>query len=115
MGQTFSKHERIYKRKEIQELFLKGSSFYLYPFSVKFSTSEVSANNSILVSVSKRIYKRAVDRNLLKRRIKEAYRINKDILETRGLSIAFVYTSKKQHDFSFIEAKLIKVLEKLNQ
>jgi ribonuclease P protein component len=115
MGQTFSKHERIYKRKEIQELFLKGSSFYLYPFSVKFSTSEEAANNSILVSVSKRIYKRAVDRNLLKRRIKEAYRLNKNTLAQKGFSVAFVYTSKKQHDFSFIEEKLIKVLEKLNQ
>ncbi len=114
MSQTFSKQERIFKKKEIQELFSKGSSFYLYPFSVKLTQTTLSNQNAVLISVSKRLYKRAVDRNLIKRRIKEAYRINKLTLEKPSFRIAFIYTSKKQHDFSFIEEKMIKILQKIN-
>lgn len=114
LSQTFSKSERIYKKKDIQELFSKSSSFYLYPFSVKYTQSDSISENSILISVSKRGFKKAVDRNLLKRRIREAYRTNKNQLNKAGLNVAFVYTSKKQHDFSLIEGRMIKILQKLS-
>jgi ribonuclease P protein component len=114
LSQTFSKSERIYKKKDIQELFSKSSSFYLYPFSIKYTQSDSNSENSILISVSKRGFKKAVDRNLLKRRIRESYRINKNQLLKSGLHVAFVYTSKKEHDFSLIEERMIKILQKLS-
>ena len=76
---TFKKSERLSQKKSIQELFDKGSSFYLYPFKVFFIPSE-APDHQILISVPKNIFKRAVDRNTIKRRIREGYRLNKSKL-----------------------------------
>jgi ribonuclease P protein component len=92
---SFTKEERIHKRKDIQELFEKGSSFYVYPFKVFWSPQKVVENTQILVSVSNRNFKRAVDRNLLKRRMREAYRLNKSKLSGKPLQVAFVFTAKQ--------------------
>jgi ribonuclease P protein component len=115
MSHTFSKHERLYKKKDIEELFLKGSYFYLYPFSVKFTTNNNQDHNAVLISASKRFFKKAIDRNLIKRRFREAYRLNKHLLEKTGFSISFVYSTKNQHDFGFIQERIVKILEKLNE
>ena len=114
MSHTFSKYERLSKRNDIQELFSKGSSFYLYPFTIKYLAKPELDYSVVLTSASKRNFKRAVDRNFLKRRMREAYRIHKTTL-TQTAHIAFIYNSKKQHDFAFIEKKLIKVLEQLQE
>lgn len=112
MSHTFSKFERLSKRNDIKELFEKGSSFYLYPFTVKFLPKKEAEHSVILTTASKRYFKKAVDRNFIKRRIRESYRLNKSIL-TNHYHIGFIYNSKKLHDFELIERKLIKVLEQL--
>lgn len=112
MSQTFSKSERLSKRDDIQELFSKGSSFYMYPFTVKFIPKEDLEHSVVLATASKRNFKRAVDRNFLKRRVKEAYRLNKSIL-TKRFHLGFIYNSKKKHDYAYIEKKLIQALEEL--
>lgn len=66
--------------------------------------------NRIMVSVPKRNFKRAVKRNLLKRRIREAYRLQKELLTCRGTDILFVYTSKEILDFSAIKARMESIL-----
>lgn len=92
---SFGKDERLCGKRDIQELFQKGSSFYLYPFRVLWL--ENSADQSrVLMSVSRRNFKRAVDRNLIKRRMREAYRLNRVADADRPpFNIAFVYTAKE--------------------
>lgn len=92
---SFPKSERLYKKKDIQELFDKGSSFYLYPFRVLVQKQTEGNTNQVLFSVSKRNFKRAVDRNLIKRRMREAYRLNKYLLpQASTLQMAYIYTAK---------------------
>ena len=115
---TFPKSERLHSKKLIQELFDKGSSFYLYPFKVIYLRTEDVANHQLLVSVSKRKFKNAVTRNLLKRRIKEAYRLHKSLLfeanEPSGnLLIAYIYTGKEVSPYQLIERKLKKTIARL--
>ena len=72
----------------------------------------------MLISVSKRYFKHAVDRNLVKRRTREAYRLNKSILLQKKdsplpASIAFVYIGKKIEDFAKIEKSMKSILHKM--
>ena len=119
MGKQFSfkKEERLAGEKHIQELFEKGSSFHLYPFRVLSLPNPESKHkiNQVLISVSKRNFKRAVDRNLIKRRVREAYRLQKDQINGLSLLLAFVYTSKEIEPFQVIKDKLFLVLEKIKK
>ena len=111
---TFKKAERLSKEKTIQELFTKGSSFYLYPFKVVYlPVLDPSATQpQVLISVSSRNFARAVDRNLIKRRVREAYRLQKEIIQggSKKGTFAFVYTSKSSLTFDEIKSKLLLVL-----
>jgi ribonuclease P protein component len=116
---TFKKAERLSKEKTIQELFNRGSSFYLYPFKVVYIANPDQSVNvpQILISVSSRNFPRAVDRNLIKRRIREAYRLQKEIIQNgskKGV-FAFLYTSKTALPFAEIKSKLFLVLEKIDK
>ncbi|MBE5318820.1 ribonuclease P protein component [Pedobacter sp. MR2016-19] len=113
---TFKKEERLCSRKHLDLLFKSGSSFLLYPFRISYLFVDAPANvqAQVVINVPKKRYKRAVDRNLLKRRIREAYRLNKQdkfymsLPADRGLllfSIQFV--GKDKYEFAFIEKKLI--------
>lgn len=116
MDCKFSKEERLHSKKLIKELFDKGSSFFLYPFKVLYLDDSRVTNNQLLVSVSKRKLKNATDRNYIKRRVKEAYRLNKHLLpatqESKKL-IALIYVSKDLMGFHDIQPKVIKILKKL--
>ena len=69
----------------------------------------------VLVSVSKRYHKRAVVRNLLKRRIREAYRLNKQPLEGRNLSIGLLYLSNDILEYKVIEDAVRKIIAKISE
>lgn len=115
MKNTFKKAERLSKKKLIEELFAKGSYFYLAPFKVVYLEEPTSQYHQVLISVPKRIFKKAVTRNLLKRRIREAYRLNKGSLTVNSkLLIGYIYTSKKEENSEIIHQSLIKTLEKLD-
>lgn len=110
---SFPKSERLYKKKDIQELFDKGSSFYLYPFRV-FQRQSTQDTNQVLFSVSKKNFKKAVDRNLIKRRMREAYRLNKAALpETSKLQMAYIYTAKDILEFDQIRDKMVSSFKRL--
>lgn len=115
---TFTKPERLSKEKIIKELFAKGSSFYLYPFKVFHipnADTSTEAQNQVLITVSSRQFKRAVDRNKIKRRIREAYRTQKEILKVRSEKgvFSFIYTAKEILPYADIKTKLFLVLEKI--
>ena len=114
---TFQKAERLSKEKNIQELFSKGSSFYLYPFKILLlpNPDQNYPYNQVLISVSSRNFKKAVDRNLIKRRIREAYRLNKaTLMGTQKLMIAYIYTAKEILTFQEIQEKLIKAFKRFD-
>lgn len=77
---TFKKEERLSSRKQIGELIDKGSSFFLYPFRIVWLEVDTPSTYpaQLLISVSKKRFKRAVDRNRIKRLIREAYRLQKE-------------------------------------
>jgi ribonuclease P protein component len=114
---TFRKGERLSKDKSIQELFDKGSSFYLFPFKVFFMPNPEKdiSFHQVVISVSKRNFKRAVDRNLIKRRIREAYRLNKELIPVRNkLLIAYIYSVKDILPSVQIQERLVKTFKRLD-
>jgi ribonuclease P protein component len=114
--QTFGKAERLNSKKNIQELFAKGSSFYLHPFKVIIlpTTIQKDSLHQVLVSVSKRNFKRAVDRNLIKRRMREAYRVEKSQLSaTTCLQIAYLYIAKEILTYETIHVSMLASLKKI--
>lgn len=115
---TFSKEERLCSKRLITLLFNKGSSFNLYPlrFIVYHSQEPLPGPTQVLISVSKRYYKHATDRNRIKRQIREAYRLNKHLLITQPeqshLLLGILYIGKEKKSFESIEKKLISGLER---
>lgn len=115
---SFPREERLRSKKLITELFSKGSSFNLYPLRfvyVKHPQLETTAPQ-ILVSVSKKYFKKAVDRNRLKRQMREAYRLNKAKLNPNGVFnlrvLGIIYIGKEKNSFDLILKKLNLGLER---
>ena len=117
---TLSKTERLKSYKRIRILFAQGQKFKVFPLVVYFLlrveeieevevVEGVEGNLQMGVSVGKRHFKRAVDRNLLKRRIREAYRKQKhdvkELLVASGISmdIFFVYSNARISDYAEID------------
>jgi len=119
---TFPKEEHLCRKKLIDELFSKqSSSFGVYPLRIVWMRSEekTAAPPQVLISVSKRGFKRAVDRNRLKRLIREAYRLNKYRLleQPEGHSVALmgiIYTGKEKSPLALVEKKLISAFHRLS-
>lgn len=110
---SFSKAERICSDIEINLIYKTGTSFLQHPLVIYSIADPELKHSKVLVSVSKRKFKRAVDRNLLKRRIREAYRLNKTLLEKNYL-LAFVYVGNDLLPYTKIEKQLVAGLQKLN-
>nr|WP_302831367.1 ribonuclease P protein component [uncultured Bacteroides sp.] len=121
MANTLRKPERLNRKKVIEKMFAGGSrSFSVFPLRVVYLPVEESdAPVSILVSVSKRHFKRAVKRNRVKRQIREAYRMNKQellsVLAQRQsrLAVAFIYLSDELVDSSVIEERMKTALARI--
>lgn len=121
MRQTFRKDERLHSKILIKKLFTEGDSFYIHPFRVtSLQTDYLSVFPvQLLISVPKQSFKNAVDRNLLKRRIREAYRKNKEVLvnsiEEKHIKmiVCFTYTAKTILPYSAIQDKIIIILQRL--
>jgi ribonuclease P protein component len=111
----FPKKEKLTGKKSIEGLFKNGSSFYLYPFLVRFQLRPVQEHHCVLISVSKKKFKRAVDRNLIKRRIREAYRVEKHRIASPYLNLAIIYTGNVILPFGDISTKLSSLLDRLEK
>ncbi|MBC7745001.1 MAG: ribonuclease P protein component [Flavobacterium sp.] len=121
---TFKKEERLCSKKLIEELFHNGSSFLLYPLRIVWlkNSLPIKIPAQVVINVSKRRFKRAVDRNLIKRRIRESYRLNKSenlyhFLNENStqLLLGIHYIGKEIATFNVIDKKLKLVLVKLRQ
>ena len=112
---SFSKDERITNKKVIQKLFESGKKISLPPFIVKYLYDKKEVKNKVLISVSKSKINSSVKRNLLKRRIRESYRLNKNIINRMGYSFAIVYSSSKILKYDELNKNLIDLLNKINQ
>lgn len=121
---TFSKEERLYAEKRIEALFAGGSSFIAYPLRVVYLTrnkelEEEAPQVSILISVSKKRFKRAVKRNRVKRLVREAYRLNKKelidfaIQSGKSYDIAFLYLKSDLPTYEEIEKAILKAINTL--
>ena len=123
MANTLHKVERLDKKKIIEKLFAGGSrSFSVFPLRVVYlPVEELEADASILISVSKRRFKRAVKRNRVERQIREAYRVNKhellNVLAGRKcrLAIAFIYLSDQLVESSIIEDRMRIALARITE
>ncbi|MEN9919473.1 MAG: ribonuclease protein component [Bacteroidota bacterium] len=123
---TLNKEERLYAQKRIDALFNSGESFIAYPLRIVYTIREVNEQDdccsiSILTSVSKRKFKRAVKRNRVKRLIKEAYRLNKNnfcfsTLSTKqSLDIGFLFLKDELPEYAEIEKAMLKTAVVLSQ
>lgn len=115
--QKFTKAERLSSKKEITALFNEGKSFAISHIRVvyRFLPKQEGRPNAILVSVPKKYFKHAVDRNLLKRRIREAYRLNKELLQSMPARVEFMllYQKRRIATFAEIEEIVKKALERI--
>jgi len=116
------KKERLSGKKRIEKLFQEGISVCCFPFRVVWLLSDRISGNSlarITIAVSRKNFRNAVDRNLIKRRIREAYRRNKYILtewldkDSLTLDVAFIYTASQILSYRDIEEKIIVALHKI--
>lgn len=136
---TFRKRERLHHRNAVTRLFEQGKSEYAYPLRMFWLTlsrrqmkemfrGEIPAGVDVLqmmVTVPKKKFKHAVDRVWLRRRIREAYRLNRLALKAkieggntgdedtdRFMLLAFIYVGGEKRDFAAIEKKMLKLLDK---
>ena len=119
MRQTFNKTERLNSKKIIERLFESGRSFTIAPYRVIWVNGDEKqpAQVQVAISVPKKNFKRAVDRNKLKRRSREAYIKNKQhfytLLGTKKVALMLVYVAKEINEYALIEKKINLVLKRL--
>jgi ribonuclease P protein component len=120
---TFKKSEKLTSRIIIDMIFAKGSTLKKFPILVKYLEVEFRDQErlKVVMSVPKRRIKKAVDRNRIKRLMREAYRLNRAafkemiIAEEKSLALFFIYNGKENPDFTAIEVKIKLILKELSQ
>jgi len=120
---TLKKHERLKSKKQIERLFKSSDSLLAHPIKLLYLKEELDDDSwpvKFSVSVPKRKVASAVKRNLIKRKIREAYRLNKLPLQeqviksNQKLSLMFIFIESEPTDFVTIEKSIIKILSKLS-
>lgn len=122
---TLSKEERICSKKLINELFTgNGRSMTAFPLRVVFMKRTIvdgQPRAAMLVSVPKRYFKHAVDRNRVKRQVREAFRRNKSIItqnltdDHEAVAMAFVWLTDEKFPSSEVENRMVRLLTRISE
>jgi ribonuclease P protein component len=121
---TFKKEERLCNKRLLEKLFSSGSSFLCYPYRASWLQAPIPqpATVQVVFAVAKKRYRRAVDRNQIKRRTREAYRLHKQELLYKALQeqnlqiiLSINYIGKEINDFTLMEKKMVKLLAQLSE
>jgi ribonuclease P protein component len=119
---TLGSKERLKSRKQIEQLFKDGKSFVHFPYRIYFQTSNETEKDSALqfgVGVSAKLFKKAVDRNRIKRLTREAWRLQKNELaelvnqKNSRLNVFFIFTGKELPDYKFVFDKIGSGIKKI--
>jgi ribonuclease P protein component len=116
---TLGKNERLKSRKQIEYLFSEGKKFTLAPFRIHYSLNKSEiASLQFGAGASSRTFKKAADRNRIKRLMREAYRLQKETLQQKlkeqssQLSVFFIYTGKELPGYKEVYDKTGEILDK---
>jgi ribonuclease P protein component len=121
MKNTFDKAERLCRQSLLDQLFAGAAHFTHYPYKILWIKQPVGTfpfPAQVAVTVPKRNFKKAHDRNHIKRRIKEAYRLHKHILYDKlqkadqQLAFIVIYLPREEKEYRELESKLIQALER---
>jgi ribonuclease P protein component len=120
---TLGKNERLKSRKSIEQLFSEGKKIVVAPFRVLYLLTQSADKASLLfsVGVSAKNFKKAVDRNRVKRLTREAYRLQKNDLQKKTeaksiqLNVFFIYTGKELPEYDEVYKKVGLALNKLDK
>ncbi len=116
---SFQKDERLCSKKLIDRLFMEGKSFFVFPLKIVYLETKIPSRFPVQAAfaVPKKNFKKAVDRNLIKRRMREAYRLIKsefyNEIGEKQVAVFFIFTAKTIPEYRQIEAALKKGLKKL--
>ena len=118
---SYQKNEKLKSHKTIDRLFSEGKSVSKYPLRLVYveKTDIHTTGNLIMgVSVSKKYFKRAVDRNYFKRVLRECYRLNQNLLKenlNKPYAMMFFYQTKEKLSYQEIEEKTIQLFQKFKE
>lgn len=114
---SLDKSKRLGGENAVKELFANGSAFVCYPLRVTYIESKEDAVSRVMFTVAKRLFKRAVWRNTLKRRMREAYRLHQRLLnelpENVKVRICYSYIAREELPYTTIEKAMIKSIRRL--
>lgn len=117
---TYTKSEKFKSKKQLDEIFLTGKNFLVFPFKVVYSFNKTNVANELKmgVGVGKRNFGKAVDRNRIKRLTRESFRLHKHLLlqnlNNRQLHFFVLYIDKEMPESqNFVHNKMIKIFDKL--